>query len=319
MLPPLLMRPHYQPRPWGGRLLADLLGKDIPEGPVGESWEVSPHPSGLSRVASGPFEDRTLPGLADEFGARLLGEEVRRRYGGAFPLLVKLIDVNALASVQVHPDDGQARALEGFPFGKAEAWLILDRKPEASVFLGFRPGTDEPRFLDALASGRVRDLLQPLDVERGDCLYVPPGTVHACGNGVFLLEIQQPCDITYRVHDWDRVDGDGKPRALHIEKARKVIDFGARPRVGRSARRPNELNEVLSSPYFAVGEAPVEGEMALPRARACRAGTVIEGRGTLAWEGGEIPLRTGDSFVLPAETEDVRLRGTLTAIITEAR
>ena len=77
-LPPLAMRPAFQARPWGGRLMKDLLGKDIPDGLVGESWEVSPHPAGLSRVALGPLEGRTLPDLAVEFGPRLLGERIVR-------------------------------------------------------------------------------------------------------------------------------------------------------------------------------------------------------------------------------------------------
>lgn len=297
--------------------MKDLLGKDIPDGLVGESWEVSPHPAGLSRVAGGPLDGRTLPDLAAEHGPRLLGEGPHRKYGGSFPLLVKLIDVNALASVQVHPDDAQARALEGFPFGKAEAWYIIERKPEAVFRLGFRPGVDETGFLEALARGRVPEILSAVSAEKGDCIYVPPGTVHACGNGVFLLEIQQCCDITYRVYDWDRVDASGRRRPLHIEEARAVIDYGARPSVQRAAGRPNELNEVLSSPFFAIWEAPVDGELPLPPARGCRAGTVVRGRGTIVWEEGELGLEAGDSFVLPASTGGTRLRGKCTAIVTE--
>ena len=289
--------------------MKDLLGKDIPDGPVGESWEVSPHPSGLSRVAGGPLEGRTLPELAARFGARLLGEDAYAKYGGVFPLLVKLIDVNALASVQVHPGDRQARELEGFPFGKAEAWYILDLQPTAVFYLGFRSGVDEKALLEAIAEGRVKDLLNPLSAERGDCIYVPPGTVHACGNGVFLLEVQQCCDLTYRVYDWDRVDEAGKRRLLHLEKARAVIDYGARPAVHRAAVRPNRLNEVFACPYFSIQELPVEGEFRFPPGRVCRAGTVVRGRGALLWEDGGIDLETGDSFVVPAEVEGAMVRG----------
>jgi mannose-6-phosphate isomerase len=294
--------------------MKDLLGKDIPDGPVGESWEVSPHPNGLSRVANGPLEGSTLPELARDYGARLLGRSAFERYGGAFPLLVKLIDVNALASVQVHPNDEQARRLEGFPFGKAEAWYIVDVRPGAAFCIGFRAGVDEAEFLRALEDGRVEGLLNRVEVRSGDCIHVPPGTVHACGNGVFLLEIQQPCDITYRVFDWNRTDDSGKPRPLHIEKARAVIDYGARPRVHRAARVPNAMNEVLVSPHFSIHEAQVEGELRLPADGSCRAATVVRGRGSLAWAEGSAPLATGESFVLPAEVEGAVVSGECTLI-----
>jgi len=314
---PLKMRPVFQPRPWGGRLLKDLLGKDIPDGPVGESWEISPHPSGLSRVASGALEGRTLQELAREFGARLLGKAVHEKHGGAFPLLVKLIDVHHLASVQVHPNDEQARRLEGFPSGKSEAWYILGVEPAAVFYIGFRAGVTEEDFLRAVSEGTVKDLLNPLSAREGDCIHVPPGTVHACGGGVLLLEIQQCCDITYRVYDWDRVDERGARRPLHLEKARAVMDFGARARVHRAAREPNAMNLVLASPFFSIHETPVAGEFRFPPGDVCRACTVIAGGGTLSWEGGSFPLRRGDSFVIPAEVEGAAVSGSCTLVTAE--
>ena len=311
---PLKMRPVFQPRPWGGRLLKDLLDKDIPDGPVGESWEVSTHPNGLSRIANGGLEGRTLQALTREFRARLVGKAAHEKHGGDFPLLVKLLDVHHLASVQVHPSDEQARRLEGFPSGKSEAWYVLGVEPTAVFYIGFRDGVDETEYLRALSEGRVKDLLNPLFPEKGDCIYVPPGTVHACGGGVLLLEIQQCSDITYRVYDWDRVDERGERRPLHLEKARAVIDFAARPEVHRAAPEPDGL--VLASPFFSIHERLVAGEFRFPAAGICRAGTVIDGGGTLSWEGDVLPLRRGDSFVIPAEVDGAAISGNLRLVTT---
>ena len=196
-IPAFKTEPSFHSRPWGGRAMADRLHKNIPDGPVGESWEVSAHPNGLSRVAGGPFAGLSLAELAKQSGAALLGDGVFARYGGEFPVLVKLIDVNSLASVQVHPDDEQASRLEGFSRGKTEAWYIIDRAPSARFFLGLAPGVTPDSFMAALAAGKARELLASPEVAAGDCLLVPPGTIHACGEGVLLLEVQQSCDITY--------------------------------------------------------------------------------------------------------------------------
>ena len=235
--------------------MAERLGKRIPDGPVGESWEVSAHPNGVSRAADGPWAGRSLAEITAAQGPALLGAETHAKYGGEFPVLVKLIDVNALASVQVHPDDAQAQRLEGYPRGKTEAWYIIARKPSARFYLGLADGVTPEGFRAAVAGGSARELLAAPEVSEGDCLFVPPGTVHACGDGVLLLEVQQSCDITYRVYDWDRVDEKGARRELHVEKALQVIDWSARPSVLRPEQREDALNPILSCSQFDMHEA----------------------------------------------------------------
>ncbi len=280
--------------------MAERLHKNIPEGPVGESWEVSAHSNGPSRAADGPFSGMSLAELTKQAGAGLLGDGVFERYGGEFPVLVKLIDVNSLASVQVHPDDEQARRLAGFPRGKTEAWYIIDRAASARFFLGLAPGVTPASFQAAVAAGRARELLAAPEVAAGDCLLVPPGTVHACGDGVLLLEVQQSCDITYRVYDWDRVDEKGRRRELHIEKALQVIDFAARPSIHRSERRPDALNRILACGQFEMFEARVASGVSLPARPACATGTLIEGSCRLVAGQTRLDIGCGDSFVVPA-------------------
>ncbi|MCX6991918.1 MAG: class I mannose-6-phosphate isomerase [Kiritimatiellaeota bacterium] len=296
---PMKMKPAYQLKPWGGRLMQDVLHKEIPAGLVGEAWEVSTHAGGMSRVANGPLKGLTLGALVETSAEELLGNVLAAKYGGSFPLLVKLIDVNQRASVQVHPDDVQAMELEGYPSGKSEGWYIIDAKPGHKIFVGFKDGVGRAEFLAALKEARLASILNQIEVVPGDCVYVPPGTVHACGDGVFMLEIQQSCDITYRVYDWDRVDRNGAKRELHIDKALKVINFKNRLQVFRAKGSPNALSDVLRSPYFEIQEVVVAGQFHLPAAETCRTGTLIEGDCVLEHQDGSLPLKRGDSFIVP--------------------
>ena len=296
--------------------MADILGKKLPDGAVAESWEVSVHPNGVCFVDGGARDGMSLAELAREAGADLLGTKAHRTYGGEFPLLVKLIDVNALASVQVHPNDEQARALEGFPRGKAEAWYIIARDENARFSLGLVPGATAESFRSALVQGRAQELLGSPKVARGDCLFVPPGTVHAAGNGVLLLEVQQSCDITYRVYDWDRVDAEGRRRELHVEKAMQVIDFQARPQVFRAAPGVDTLNRLLECAFFEMFELVLESGIDLPSRPSCATGTLVQGSCVLESNGAPVQLGCGDSFIIPAR-EATRLgRGTAKVVYT---
>ena len=313
-IPAFKTQPFFQSRPWGGRAMAEKLGKKIPTGPVAESWEVSAHPNGVCRVSGGPLHGTSLSDLVRDAGKELLGADAHRKYGGEFPLLVKLIDVNALASVQVHPNDAQAKALEGYPRGKTEAWYIIDRSESARFSLGLVEGTTEETFRAAIAGGRAQEMLAAPEVRPGDCLFVPPGMVHAAGNGVLLLEVQQSCDITYRVYDWDRVDAQGRGRELHVENALQVIDFKARPRVCRAAPVADVLSPIVACDFFTLWEARLDSGMDLPARPAFATGTVISGACALDSDAARIDLECGDSFVIPARTP-ARLGGGKATIV----
>jgi mannose-6-phosphate isomerase len=302
------MAPEIHAMPWGGTRIRDSLGKSIPpelDGqPIGESWEVSSHPNGVSRVANGPLAGLPLSEVVRSWGPLLMGKAVSARHGGAFPLLVKLIEVNGLASLQVHPNDEQARRLEGFPNGKSEAWYVMETSPQAQAFIGFKPGTDRERFLENLACCNARDLIAPVDLRPGDCVALEPGTVHACGNGILILEIQQSCDITYRVYDWDRTDDKGRKRELHIDKAIEVIDFAAQPRIsrrnGNAGGNADGPVDLLRGAHFRVFEVDVRGTCLLPPEASCASFTVIEGRCSLATETSHLEVRRGETVLLPA-------------------
>ena len=126
-------------------------------------------------------------------------------------LLIKYIFTSEKLSVQVHPDDAQARAAGAGANGKEECWLVIDAEPGATLGVGFREPIGREAMRAAALDGSIEDLLAWHPVRAGDFFYIPAGTVHAIGAGVSLIEVQQNADITYRLYDY------GRPRELHLD------------------------------------------------------------------------------------------------------
>ncbi len=302
---------------WGGRRLEDL-GRDLPDGIVAESWEVSGHPDEPSVVNRGPLAGRDLPGLVADHGVRLVGTRGREAAErGVFPLLVKLLDASHALSVQVHPGDGHAGVHRPGEPGKTEMWYVLHAEPGARVIHGLRPGVDRSALREAIAGGTVQECLNRVAVRPGDAILVPAGTVHGILSGVVLVEIQQCSDTTYRIHDWDRLDPDGKRRKLHVDRALDVIDFSAGGAAPTAARQVEEgggvEREVLAACHAfvvervslesgAVHEARLDGE-------TCEIWGVLSGSATLeAGSGDALGLDAVGFALLPATMGRFQLR-----------
>jgi mannose-6-phosphate isomerase len=224
---PLRFEPILRQLIWGGRRLGTVLHKAIgSESDYAESWELSDYQDRVSVVSDGPLAGTTLRELVRSRGDELLGPAMGRRE--QFPLLVKFIDANENLSVQVHPDDEEARRLAG-DSGKTEAWVILAAEPESAIYAGLEAGVGPADLNEAIQSGNVEPLLHRFEAKPGDSILIEAGTVHAIGAGVLLVEIQQMSDATFRVYDWNRVGPDGKPRQLHIRQAMESIDFQRGP------------------------------------------------------------------------------------------
>jgi mannose-6-phosphate isomerase len=141
------------------------------------------------------------------------------------PFLLKYIHAAERLSVQVHPDDETAAKLEGTGPGKTEAWYILNAPAGARLIAGLRPKTTRDDLTAALNEGRLEDLLHEVEPQAGDTFYIHAGLVHSIGPDVGLFEIQQNIDLTYRFHDWNRTDDQGRPRPLHPEKALAALEL----------------------------------------------------------------------------------------------
>ena len=231
------LEPQFKPRVWGGRRLAERFGLDASE-PIGEAWMVFDE----NVVASGPYAGRVLAEVLAELGEAILGRGVVERYGRRLPLLVKYLDTARWLSVQVHPDDAYARAHEAGSgwLGKAEAWVVLEAEPDARIVYGVRRPVTREELRAAALDGSILELLNFAPVKAGDVIYVPPGTIHALGPGLLVLEVQQRSDLTYRLYDY------GRGRELHLEKALDVARLEPTPL--RTARL--EPGDEIQSPYF---------------------------------------------------------------------
>ena len=321
---PLLFESHLRPMVWGGRRLADVLGKELPgAGPYGEAWEISDHASHASRVCRGRFAGRTLRQLMQERREELLGRAARRH--ATFPLLVKLLDADDWLSVQVHPDDEAVKTLWPGEGGKTEAWFVLAAEPGSRVYAGLKPGVDEPRLRDALARGAVADCLHRFTPQPGDCLFLRAGTVHAVGGGVLMAEVQQTSDATFRLYDWDRRDAQGRGRQLHVEKALACIDWRAGPvepvRVPDFAAAPvgpPERRLLVECPYFTLEYLRGGGRLACGGAGRLRLLTVVRGAGRLVTAAGAEAVEVGQTWLLPASLPEasVEPRGGLGALLS---
>ncbi len=223
---PLVFESYPRPQVWGGRRLAEL-GKALPAGTYGESWEISAHPHHISHVIEGPLRGTTLAALWAGHARELYGSH--REPPPRFPLLIKFLDCHEQLSVQVHPSDDIARALGADDAGKTEAWVILAVEPTARIYAGLKPGVTRTDLERHLALGTVADCLHSFVPQPADCLFLPAGMVHAVGGGVLMAEVQQSSDATFRLFDWNRPGPDGQPRQLHVEAALESIDWEAGP------------------------------------------------------------------------------------------
>ncbi len=252
---PLHLQPDYHERVWGGKRLKP--GCD----PVGEAWVVH----GANRVTRGPFAGLTLAELTARHGSDLLGTAALDRFGPEFPLLIKLIDTTDWLSIQVHPDDAQAVALEGEGMrGKTEAWHILEKEPASDLIAGLTTTPNAAELDRMVRDGSIMDHLRHHPIQPGDTLFVPAGTLHALGPGLFIYEVQQASDITYRVFDWNRPASAG--RTLHIEQSLAVLDPASEAApVALPSLEEGGWQTLVASPYFQLetvqlGETPVPSD-----------------------------------------------------------
>lgn len=317
MIGPLLFRPLYQHRVWGGRALEPTFGRVLPPGAkIGESWEIVDRPHEQSVVARGTHAGRSLREMLEGHGRALMGAPwpAERR----FPVLVKWLDCQDRLSLQVHPPADVAAELGGEP--KTENWFVAHAAPQASLIVGLRQGTTRAAFERALATNTLEALVHRFPVHAGDSMLVRSGRLHAIDAGNLILEIQQNSDTTYRVYDWGRTGDDGKPRQLHVAESLRCIDFNDfEP---EPLRVSPEADVVLAKcPEFRIqrcirqpgGSFVVAG--GLPEARLLH---VVSGSVTVAWKDGAERFIAGENVLLPADTLcDLRVDTVTTILLTD--
>lgn len=300
---PSRIEPIFSPRIWGSRSLAPFFPeKSNLSEPIGEAWL-----TGLDcKIASGSFAGKKLGEAwsvmpADWRGSRLAS-------CASFPILVKFIFPKDKLSIQVHPDDGYAARHEQAAGGrgKTEMWHAVSAEPGARLLLGFKPGKDKNKFLEAMKENTLEDVFQSHLVHEGDTFFVAPGTPHTIGPHMILCEVQEYSDLTYRVYDYGRVDDQGRPRDLHIQKAIEVMKFGAAapPKVTplRLAEEPGVTKTLLSAcSYFSaerwelLATAQIQSSV-----ENFEVFVILDGNGYIHWQGAPQQYRRGQCWFIPA-------------------
>lgn len=314
---PLKLTPRFDPKPWGGRRLANY-GFDLPgDGPIGEAV-ITPSDA---VIAAGDLAGMTIQEVVAIDPDRVIGQRGLRATGdrALFPLLIKMIDAQADLSIQVHPDDDAARSLD--TLGKTETYHVLASEPGSRIALGLLPDVTPDVFAAACRAGEpTGDLLRWIPARAGETILIPAGTVHALGAGCMVFEAQQPSEITYRLDDWGRVGVDGQPRTLHVAEGLAAYDPTSRPvpitplRLRSAAGRRHLLTACR---YFAVerialarGEAITVAASGSPQTL-----TVLRGGIMAATGAGELPLHGGDTAIVTAACATVNLSATAPAIV----
>ena len=309
MLPPLTFVPQFKRIRWGGRRLGTLLGKAIgPESDYAESWEIADHSDGQSCVANGSLMGITLSELLQIHGPELLG-----RHSGLsqFPLLIKFLDANDWLSLQVHPDDRRAKQYSPSENGKTEAWVIVDAQPDSRICAGLRPGVTEDQLREGLKSGNTEQLLHFISVAAGDCLFIPAGTVHAIGPGIVLAEVQQQSNLTFRLHDWGRVDSNGSPRTIHVAESLACTNFTRGP---MSTVQPvamsdesHSFEELIRCDYFVIRRHQSAESFRMENEDRFRILMALEGHGSVETTTGAVAFSKGTTVLVPACSQHIRI------------
>lgn len=268
---------------WGGEKLTPYSGTDNKK--IGHLYSLISNGELESEILNGKYKGQKFRKYFDEnkgcFGLSKYKE---------FPFLLALVDATDDLSLQVHPNDEMAKKLENADFGKNESWYFLDAPKSGKIYDGCKAKSSQ-ELREKVSQNKYDDVIDYLEVKSGDYVYIEAGTMHAMAAGSLVYEIEENCNATYRVYDFDRIDKDGKKRPLQTANALDSIDVSLKskavPYVGEKVER------LYSTQLFKDKEVYTNNSKTLE----CL--TVINGGGTVEGE----KIQRGVTIVLePNET-----------------
>ena len=304
------LTPAFKDYLWGGTKLREVYGKPCDFDKVAESWELSTHPAGESRVDGGAYNGLTLRQYFQQI-PQALGKNAAAFE--SFPVLIKLIDSKDPLSIQVHPSDEYALRVEG-EYGKTEMWVIVDCEPGAFLYFGVNRLVSKEEFRQRIEDNTVMEVLNKVEVHPGDVFFIQAGTIHAIGAGILICEIQQNSNCTYRVYDYDRRGADGRPRELHIEKALDVCRLEPSDTASRlgevKALAGGTVQQLGACKYFSTEKLIVEEALTLEVGEDSFVSLLAtDGSGWVEGPENKLAFRAGDSLLVPAGAGRVRVTG----------
>lgn len=312
------LKPALKDFIWGGKKIKEVLKKSTGKlDVVAESWELSAHPAGQSKIAMGRYKGLTFSDYIEEIGKENLGWKVQAYE--RFPMLIKFIDSRENLSVQVHPDDEFAFANEG-DYGKNEMWYVMEAEKDAFVYIGFNKEISKDEVLERIKNNTLIQVMNKVPVKAGEAYFITAGTVHAVGAGCLICEIQQSSNVTYRLYDYGRVGYKGKKRELHLEKALKIADLSKKKLDNKSRfstlEFPGYTKQLLGQcKYFVVTKYRVKDELILSSTGSSfKAVVVIDGSGKIGNDNVMHSTEKGDTWFFGSK-EVLSIKGKLTVIV----
>lgn len=313
------LEPAYKDYLWGGTRLMELFHEKTPYDITAESWKLSAHPDGQSRIRGGAFDGMLFGEFIKKYGERVCGWKSHTY--DRFPILLKFIDATNALSVQVHPYDDYAFVNES-EFGKNEMWYVMDAKPNAYLYCGFTRDVTKEEVKRRIADNTITDILNRINVKKGDVFFIPAGTMHAIGEGILICEIQQNSNSTYRVYDYQRKDKEGHYRPLHIKKALDVVTTEAYQKNEYGYDKPiNDGNTTIQKlclcKYFECVKYTVQDESYIYMDDSSFASIVfLSGTAKISCQEESMQACAGDSFFLSAGRKTVYIEGKCEFIVT---
>ena len=312
---PLILSPTIKNYIWGGKKLLHLLDRNERSAPlkVAEIWAIY----GENRIQNGSYAGVRLVDLQQERPEELLGNTESGKQRLDFPILIKILDCQEWLSIQVHPDDQQARLLENpLANGKTETWFCLDSEPGSKIYAGSKPGFSSLELVESIKKNTILETIQVHELNKNDYIKIDAGVIHALGPGLTIYELQQSADITYRVYDWDRPATAGRP--LHIEKA--VIaakNIQTYPRHILGIEKSNSFETLIDCQYFKLRliknmENSIEMNTNL---KSFHALTVSSGELKLQFEDVNFKVNQFESILIPACLGNYQLSGEFSALL----
>ena len=299
---------------WGGNKIIPFKHLDSHLENVGESWEISGVKDHQTIVSEGEYAGRALNEVVEELKGKLIGESNYEQFGNEFPLLIKFIDARQDLSIQVHPTDEIAKK-QGKSRGKTEMWYIMDSDKDAHLRSGLKKKITPAEYKEKVENDTILDAIADYSVKEGDCFFLPAGRIHSIGKGCFLAEIQQTSDVTYRIYDFKRKDKNGNYRELHTDLAAECINYEVLNdyRTVYTSQK-NQGVSLVHCPYFHTAVYDLDEPMTLDYSELDSFVILIgvKGEGTIVDnEGNETSLRAGETILIPATTNELKVNGTV--------
>ena len=328
---PFRVRPWFEPGAWGGQWIKQHIAGLNP-GVINYAWsfELIVPENGLVFQSGDALLECSFDWLMFRDNRAVLGDAADR-FGDEFPIRFDFLDTvgGGNLSVQCHPRTAYIREQFGESFTQDETYYILAAEPGAEVYLGFQAGVDEAGFTNALRTSysqktpvQIEQFVQVHPAKPHDLFLIPAGTIHCAGAGTMVLEISAtPYIYTFKLYDWLRLDLDGQPRPLNIDRGLANLaferqgDYVQEQLISHPVVIQNDTNGRLvhlpthPDHFYDVHRLEFSGTMTVQTNGQCHVLSLVEGQSVIVLaDAGEWVFQYAETFVVPAAVAVYQLR-----------